>query len=268
MPTSQARRDRRVAGSRAECAHGYGIVTEALVVAGGLLGGLASGLTGFGFGLTSLPLWAHALAPAIASPLVIACSIVGQLQTLPQIWHAVDLRRLAPFVVFGLLGVPAGVMLLPLISPGAFRIALGALGVAACSLLLWLRVSTSRESSRAGDAMVGMTGGVLGGLTGLSGVAPTLWAEIHGWGKDERRAIFQGFNLPILVLAFGGHVIAGSFTAALVPLLLLAIPSTMVGAWAGRKVYDRVDGRRFSRIVLWLVWCAGASLLDFGLLRD
>ncbi|HEX5130278.1 MAG TPA: sulfite exporter TauE/SafE family protein [Usitatibacter sp.] len=242
-------------------------MTEAAVAIGGLLGGLASGLTGFGFGLTSLPLWAHVLAPAVASPLVIACSIAGQLQTLPKIWHAIDLRRLAPFVILGLAGVPIGVWLLPLIAPGAFRIALGALVVVACATLLWLRIATRRESSRAGDAIVGFTGGVLGGITGLSGVPATIWAELHGWGKDERRAIFQGFNISILVLALAGHAVAGSFTPSVLRLLLVAIPATLVGAWAGRKLYDRVDARRFGRIVLWLVLCAGASLLASGLVR-
>lgn len=242
-------------------------MTEALVAAGGLLGGLASGLTGFGFGLTSLPLWAHSLAPAIASPLVIACSIAGQLQTLPKIWHAIDFRRLAPFVVLGLAGVPVGVMLLPMISPDVFRIALGALVVVACATLLWLRIERRRESTRAGDAAVGFAGGVLGGITGLSGVPATMWAELHGWGKDERRAIFQGFNLAILTLALAGHLFAGTFTPAVGKLLLVAIPATLVGAWIGRRIYDRVDARRFSRIVLWLVLCSGASLLAFGLAR-
>ena len=242
-------------------------MTEAIVAVGALLGGLASGLTGFGFGLTSLPLWAHALAPAVASPLVIACSIAGQAQTLPRIWHAIDLRKLAPFVALGAVGVPIGVMLLPHISPDAFRIALGLLVVVACAALLWLRISARRESSRTGDAMVGLAGGVLGGVMGLSGVPATIWAELHGWGKDERRAIFQGFNISILVLALAGHVIAGTFTAPLAPLLAIAIPSTLVGAWAGRKLYDRVDARRFSRIVLWLVLLAGASLLVAGLAR-
>lgn len=242
-------------------------MTEAFVAIGALLGGLASGLSGFGFGLTSLPLWAHALAPVVASPLVIACSVVGQLQTLPQIWHAVDLRRLAPYVILGVVGVPIGVLLLPVISPAAFRIALGALVVVACGMLLWLRIATRRESTRAGDAMVGLTGGVLGGITGLSGIPPTIWAELHGWGKDERRAIFQGYNLSILLLALAGHVLAGTFTPAVLHLLLIAIPSTIVGVWMGRKIYDRVDARRFSRIVLWLVFFAGASLLAVGVLR-
>ena len=100
-------------------------MTEALVVLGGLLGGLASGLTGFGFGLSSLPFWAFVLAPAVSAPLVVVCSLVGQVQTLPKIWHAIDVRRLAPFVILGIAGVPVGVWLLPQISPAAFRTGFG-----------------------------------------------------------------------------------------------------------------------------------------------
>ena len=229
--------------------------------AGGFLGGVASGLTGFGFALSSLPVWALALPPAVASPLVLACSVVAQLQTLPSIWHAIDFRRLAVFVIPGIVGIPLGVMLLPKVSPEAFRLALGIALVVTCGLLLWLNVRVRRESTRAADAAVGFAGGVLGGLAGLSGVLPTLWAEVHGWGKDERRAIFQGFNLSILALAFIVQAVAGVMTLALAPLLLIAIPAAVAGAWVGRWLYDRVDAKRFSRIILVLLMLAGAGLV-------
>jgi len=236
-------------------------VTEVLVVAGGFLGGFASGLTGFGFGLSSLPIWALVLAPAASAPLVMACSIVAQVQTLPAIWHALDLRRLAPFVLAGVLGVPFGVWLLPYISPRAFRIGLGLLLVVACGSLLVLHAAKRRESSRAADGTIGFLGGVLGGIAGLSGVLPTLWAELHGWGKDERRAIFQGFNFSILLFALVAQAVAGLLTPALVPLLLLAVPASMVGVWLGRSIYNRIDARRFNRIVLWILVAAGVTLV-------
>ena len=236
-------------------------MTEALVALGGFLGGLASGLTGFGYGMSSLPLWAFVLPPAVSAPLVVVCSIVGQVQTLPAIWHAIDVRRLAPFVLLGLLGVPLGVWLLPQISPAAFRGGFGVVLIVTCSLLLWLRVEKRRESSRAGDALVGFGGGILGGLTGLSGVLPTVWAELHGWAKDERRGIFQGFNFSILVFSLAVMAVSGVLDARLLPAMLLAVPGTMAGAYIGRKLYNRVDARRFSRIVLALLMIAGAVLV-------
>lgn len=236
-------------------------VTDALVVLGGLLGGFASGLTGFGFGLTSLPFWVFVLAPAVSAPLVVVCSIVGQVQTFPAIWQSLDFRRLAPFVIAGLAGVPLGVWILSQISAAAFRVGFGIVLIVTCGLLLALRVEKRRESSRAGDAVIGFFGGVLGGITGLSGVTPTLWAEVHGWGKDERRAILQGFNLSILLVSLASMGIAGVLDASLVPVLLMAVPGTMLGAYVGRRLYSRLDARRFSRIVLALLTIAGVVLV-------
>ena len=235
-------------------------MTEGLVVLGGLLGGLASGLTGFGFGLSSLPLWAFVLAPSVSGPLVVVCSLVGQVQTMPAIWHSIDLRRLVPFVVLGLVGVPLGVALLPHATPAAFRLSFGVLLIVTCGLLLELQVEKRRESTRAGDAAVGFVGGILGGLMGLSGVLPTLWAELHGWGKDERRAIFQGFNFSILLFSLAVLGVSGVLDARLAPMLLLAVPGTIAGAYIGRKLYARVDAKRFNRIVLVILLIAGAVL--------
>jgi len=236
-------------------------VIEVLVVLGGFLGGLASGLTGFGFGLSSLPLWAFVLAPSVSAPIVVVCSLVGQVQTMPAIWHSIDLRRLTPFVLLGLLGVPLGVWLLPQISPATFRVGFGLILIVTCSLLLVLQVERRRDSTRAGDALVGFAGGILGGITGLSGVLLTIWAELHGWGKDERRAIFQGFNFSILVFALATLGVSGLLDAQLLPILLLAVPGTIVGAYIGRKLYARIDAKRFNRTVLVLLLIAGAVLV-------
>ena len=76
----------------------------ALLLLGALSGAFVNGLTGFGTGLTALVFWLHAVPPVVAAPLVCACSVVAQLQSLPGIWHAIDFRRLAPFVIGGCLG--------------------------------------------------------------------------------------------------------------------------------------------------------------------
>lgn len=233
-----------------------------LVFAGALAGGLVNGLTGFGTGMTALPIWVHAVPPVLASPLVVICSVVGQLQTLPQIWHAIDLRRIWPFVGGGLLGVPVGTLLLPGIDPGTFKTTIGVLLVLGCGFLLLHRRRTAfGGGGRAADAGVGFVGGILGGLAGLSGLAPTLWAELRGWEKDARRAVFQGYNVTILVFALVSQAAAGLFTAELGRLLLVALPGTIIGAWVGRRIYTRLDTRRFGTVVLVVLLFAGLALV-------
>ena len=237
-----------------------------LVLVGALAGGFVSGLTGFGTGLTALPFWLHAVAPALASPLVVVCSLVAQLQTLPAIWHAIDFRRALPFVAGGLLGVPAGTALLPHASVQDFKIGVGAILVVYCGFLLLSRVRLQlRWGGRIADALVGLGGGVLGGLAGLSGPLPTIWAGLRGWDKDARRGVFQAFNLAILAFALVTQAVAGLLNAELGRLVLIALPGTLGGAWLGRKVYNRLDTRGFDTLVLVLLMLSGLLMLGSAL---
>lgn len=182
-----------------------------LVIGGAFVGGVVSGLTGFGTGLVTLPIWIHAIAPTLASPLVVVCSLAAQIQTLPAIWHAIDLRRLAPFIGGGALGVPFGTWLLLHVSASACRMGLGVLLIVLCGfLLIGNRQFHVDWGGRIADSMIGFGGGLLAGLAGLSGPLPTLWASLRGWSKDERRAVFQGFNLCILVLALASRSAPGT----------------------------------------------------------
>ena len=99
--------------------------TLALILAGALVGGFINGLTGFGTALAGLPLWLQAVEPLIAAQLASACSVVGHVTNLPHVWRATDWRRLAPMLVAGLIGVPIGTWLLPMIPLGPFKLAVG-----------------------------------------------------------------------------------------------------------------------------------------------
>lgn len=237
-----------------------------LVFLGAFAGGMVNGLTGFGTGMTALPIWVNVLPPVLAAPLTVACSVAGQLQTLPAIWHAIDLRRLAPFVIGGLIGVPLGVALLPRVDAPVFRLFVGVVLIATCALLLAKRRRVAwKGGGRAADASVGFAGGVFGGLAGLSGILPTLWAEMRGWEKDERRAVFQGYNLAILAFALASQAGAGLLDTRMGFLLMVALPGTALGAFLGRRIYARLDTERFGRIVLGVLLAGGVGIIVTGL---
>src|SRR5256885_17114343 len=90
---------------------------------------------------------------------------------------------------------------------------------------------------RAADAIVGFAGGILGGLAGLSGPLPILWANMRGWGKHERRGIFQTFNWTILTASLCLQAGSGLIGIEVLKLALLAFPATLLGAWIGARTY-------------------------------
>ena len=237
-----------------------------VVIAGALAGGFVTGLAGFGTGLVALGIWLYAITPAQAATLVAICSVVAQAQTIPAVWQSLDRARVWPMVVAGLLGVPVGTMLLGRLDPELFRLVLGLLLIAFSGFMLFTRVQPRiTRGGRAADSLVGFAGGVLGGLAGLSGPLPTVWATLRGWGKDQRRGVFQAFNLAILAAVVIWHIVSGLLTIEVARLVLVALPGTFVGAWTGAQAYRRLSDRRFHKVVLGLLGLSGISLVWAGL---
>lgn len=237
-----------------------------VILAGALLGGFVSGLAGFGTGLIAMGIWLQVLPPPLAASLVAVCSVVSQVQTIRTVWHAIDLRRLWPMLLAGVLGVPVGAHLLTRVDPHAFRIAVGLILVGFPAVMLLGRPrQAARPTGMAANSLVGLGGGVLGGLAGLSGVLPTIWATLHGWEKDHRRGVFQAFNLTVLASALLAQAAAGLIGAGIWHAALWALPGTLGGAWLGARAYRRLSDRHFDRLVLGLLALSGALLVWQGL---
>tara|TARA_Y100000813_G_scaffold79882_1_gene56535 strand:- start:1396 stop:2133 length:738 start_codon:yes stop_codon:yes gene_type:complete len=235
---------------------------ELTILAGALAGGFVSGLTGFGTGITALAIWLTAVEPVVAGPLVVVCSLISQLQNLPSIWHAVDLRRVMPFIIGGLVGIPLGTLALPHVSMTGFKLGVGLLLIAFCTITL-LRRAAPKVTWGGGwaNGVVGLGGGVLGGLAGLSGPLPTIWATLRGWTKDEKRGVYQAYNTTMLALSLVSQAIGGFMTAEVGRLVLVAFPATIAASWLGRRVYDRLGDGRFNQVVLVLLLFSGISLV-------
>ncbi len=65
-----------------------------IIGAGALVAGFVSGLAGFGTGLVALGFWLHAVEPILAAPLVVICSVAGQLQATATLRRGVRIARL------------------------------------------------------------------------------------------------------------------------------------------------------------------------------
>ena len=62
-----------------------GIEQLIVITFGALAGGFVSGLAGFGTGITAISIWLYAVSPPVAASLVVVCSVIAQVQTLPAI---------------------------------------------------------------------------------------------------------------------------------------------------------------------------------------
>lgn len=89
-----------------------------------------------------------------------------------------------------------------------------------------------------GDIAIGISNGLIGGLSGLGRVISTISCQFRGWSRDKQRAVFQ----PVLVAAFViisiSQFAAGSYTTETVKLYGIGLPFMVAGIWIGFKLND------------------------------
>lgn len=233
-----------------------------IVVVGAAAAGFAQGVSGFAFSLVALSIWAWAVEPQIAAPMSVFGALVGQLVALPWVWRGFDVRRLLPLLIGGLLGVPLGALLLQWLDPVVFKFALGVFLLIYCPLMLLLPSDfTWPHGGRMADGAAGFAGGVLGGLSGVSGPVPTLWTTLRGWDKDTQRGVLQAFNIAMHTATLTTYVLSGSISGQVLLMFAWITPAVAVPAALGVLLFRRLARQTFRRLILLLLLISGLTLV-------
>ena len=232
------------------------------VVAGAFAAGFVTGLGGFGVGITSLGFWLHVMEPIVAGPLVVICSVVGQMRSIIHVRRSISVRRVLPFIVGGVIGIPLGVFLLRFVDTPDLKVGLGAFLIAYSFFGLVVKLGpVFARAGAIGDGAVGFSSGVFGGIAGLSGPLMTIWCGLRGWNKDVQRGTWQPFHFVILTLTAVAHASQGLLTREVWILTLISVPALLVGAQLGLMAYSRVDESGFRKVVLILLLISGVWLV-------
>jgi hypothetical protein len=232
------------------------------IIAGTCAGAFVSGIAGFAFGLVSLVFWVWNIDPKMLAPMVVFGSFVTQMLSAGVVRRSFDWKRSAPFLVGGALGVPVGATLLGVVDITAFKLTVGLILVVYCSAILLIgNPKPIVVGGRFADGISGLIGGVMGGLAGLTGPAPTLWCTLRGWDKDTQRCIFQNFNLGMQGIALVTYWLNGTLTPTVGKVFALMFPAVLIPAILGARLYTRINAVAFRRLVLGLLLLSGVVLL-------
>jgi len=225
-----------------------------------------AGLAGFAFGLVAMAIWLHLLTPAQTAILIMFYALIIQGYAVWKLRHALKPRRLLPFVVGGLLGIPLGVELLRLAPAASMRTGIGVFMVAFSLYSLFKpAIAPVRGERPFADGSIGVMSGIIGGATGLATILPTIWSTLRGWPKDEQRAVFQPVGVTlffVMALWLGG---TGTIDGATLRLFLIGLPAVLVGTWAGLRLYGKLDEAAFRKVVLVVLLLSGLALSVPGL---
>jgi uncharacterized protein len=236
----------------------------AIFLAATFVGAVVSGLAGFAFGLVVAGAWLHFLPPATVAMLIAGFGMILQSVGIWRLRHALDWKMLWPFLLSGAIGVPIGVAILGIADPLFVRRGVGIL------LVLYSAYALARPSMtpirgphRPMDLAAGFLNGVLGGMTGLTGVIITIWCSVRGWPRDVQRTVFQPVIMAMFALTALSLGASRSIPPQALTLFLMGLPPLLLGVWLGLKLYGRLDEAGFRRIVLLLLLVSGVLLVAF-----
>lgn len=237
-----------------------GIVLTLFVLAA-FAGGFISGFSGFAMGLVVSGVWLHVITPMQTATLIAGYGLLTQGYGIFNLRRAFDLRKTWPLAAGTVIGIPIGVSILTYVNPGYLRFGVGVLLVLYTIYGLTRPVFAPIKIGTAVDITIGISNGLLGGLTGLGGVISTISCQLRGWPKDVQRAVFQ----PVLFVAFVvisiSQTLAGSITLETLKLYGVGIPFMVSGLWLGLKLFGTINDETFRKAVLLLLLLSGLSLI-------
>ncbi|MDA9409410.1 MULTISPECIES: sulfite exporter TauE/SafE family protein [unclassified Bradyrhizobium] len=226
-----------------------------------LVGGFVSGFSGFAMGLVVSGVWLHIITPMQTATLIAGYGLLTQGYGIFKLRSSLDLRKAWPLAFGTVVGIPIGVGILSYLNPVYLRLSVGVLLMIYAVYGLARPVFAPMKIGTGADIAIGISNGLLGGLTGLGGIISTISCQWRGWPKDLQRAVFQ----PVLFLAFVvisiSQAAAGSITKDTLALYVLGAPFLVAGLWSGFRLFGKIDDETFRKAVLALLLFAGLSLL-------
>src|SRR5437763_16870537 len=90
----------------------------ALFLAGAFAAAFVTGLAGFAFAVVATAVWLHFLPPVQATALTVAFGLIVQGMSVWKLRKALKWRRIMPFLIGAVIGVPIGAEVLAWASPG------------------------------------------------------------------------------------------------------------------------------------------------------
>ncbi len=241
--------------------------TFLIIAIGAVVGGFVQGLSGFAFGLVAMSFWTWKIDPQLAVSMVVFGALTGQIVAAVKFRRNFELRLLFPFIIGGLLGIPLGIKILPHLDINIFKIIFGLLLVIWCPIMLVSgKLPRLNKGGLLANGVIGFIGGVIGGMSGFSGIIPTLWCTIKGFDKNVQRAIIQNFNLIILAVTMIIYINTGIVTKSMIPTFGIITLAMIIPTLVGARLYIGITETIFRKVVLILLSASGVALLCSALI--
>ena len=229
-----------------------------------LLASIIQGLTGFGFALVSGSIMIIFLSPKIAVPIIILCASLNNILILTKTKEWIDLKRILPLILTGIIGVPFGTYLLVILRDNISKMFIGSvITIFAVFFLIGFKRKIIHE--KLAFIPVGFISGLLSGSTSMGGPPVILFFANQGINKNVFRANIVAYFMILSLITIFNFTLENLITPVVIGYVLSFLPATFLGVIIGIRVSYRIEEKLFQNIALSIVIIAGIISIISGI---
>ncbi len=230
------------------------ILTTGIIVV--FLGGLTQILTGFGFGLVTVPILVIFLVPQLVFLIVLRTSMLLTFYLLIETRRWLELKRILVLMAAGVAGLPFGIIILKQLDAGILRVFIGVI-IVLFGLAFLSGYRREIRNEKLASVLIGFVSGLLSGSTSLSGPPVILFFTNQGLKKQTFRANIVAYFTVLSLVTLPAFIFSGLITPEVLKFTLWFLPAMILGALLGVRLAPRVKEVLFRRIALIIVVIAG-----------
>ena len=223
--------------------------TELAVACMSIFGGsFVLGTAGFGMGLTAVPLMLTLIDPVTVVVCMNTVALLMYSLVLLQTKEHLQLRKMAPITVAGMLAVPLAIYFLNSFNGTLLRIIISLIIlISAIAFCFNIQRALPRENVIA--PVFGFAVGLMLVTLGTGGPLLVLFLFTQGTSKQAFRASMAFYFFGVDIVGILGYTVTGMFTLDRILLVLTMLIPVLGGFWVSKKIVNRLNEVTFKYIV-------------------
>ncbi|MCA9859460.1 MAG: sulfite exporter TauE/SafE family protein [Thermomicrobiales bacterium] len=232
--------------------------TLLIAMAIALMGGIVSGLAGFGFGLVTVPLLLMLFPPATVTTVGSSLTIASGWIVLLSTWRTVQVRTLGALIPGATIGVFLGTIVLRTVEPAIIKLIAGIVVILfALSVLRGWRINAVHHPLAA--PIAGLASGTLSTSTGMSGPPVVLLFTTRQYDMQQFRGSITAYFYYVNAVGLALLIASGIVGREQLEIAIRLLPAAIIGGFIGRRILHYVSQAQFRKITLIMLLATGTT---------
>lgn len=221
------------------------------------IGGIISGLAGFGFGLVTVPILLMVYPPATVTVVASSLSLSNGWLILLSTWRTVQVRTLGALIPGATLGLILGTVLIRTLDSAVIKLIAGLVVILfALSILRGWRIDAIHHPLAA--PVAGVFSGTLGTSAGMSGPPVVLLFTTRAYDMQSFRGTITTYFTYVNALGITLLITQGIAGREQLEIALHLLPMAIVGGFVGRRLVNYISQAQFRVITLMMLLVTGS----------